>query len=208
DQLKQAQLVSDFGSVSAQTINPTSVSAEVVNRESVLAMALLSGCGLGVLGAFLAEMLASRVHTLAEIRKLVDLPVIGLIPQLPPDPSASRSVALLCHETPRSSLAESYKATRTNLEFLRRGRQKAQVLLVSSPLPGDGKSTTSSNLAITLAHAGRRVLLIDADLRKPSLHDVYKVPRAPGLSEALEDLIPVERLIRPTFINNLDLLTT
>src|SRR5262249_56494008 len=84
DQLKQAQLVSDFGSVSAQTINPTSVSAEVVNRESVLAMALLSGCGLGVLGALLAEMLASRVHTLAEVRNLMDLPLISLNPRVTP----------------------------------------------------------------------------------------------------------------------------
>ena len=75
-------------------------------------------------------------------------------------------------------------------------------------MPGDGKTTTASNLAITLANTGRRVLLIDGDLRKPSLHRMFEVPREGGFSDALLSLESIERLVKPTFVNNLDLLTT
>jgi polysaccharide biosynthesis transport protein len=142
----------------------------------------------------------------AEMRDLLKLPVIGLIPQLSSEQAgATGSVGLLSHQIPRSALAESYKSTRTNLEFLRRNRP-AQILLISSPQPGDGKSTTASNLAITLAHAGRRVLLIDGDLRKPSQHILYDIMPGPGLTDAIEGRGPIERLAQPTFIRNLDLL--
>lgn len=209
DQLKQARLVSDFGSVSAQVIAPTSVGAERPKALPVFLIALLGGCGLGTFAAFVADLLDARVRTLAEIRRLIDLPVIGLIPQLNGElAKSSGAVGLLSHETPRSPLAESYKSTRTNLEFLRRNRPQAQVLLISSPHPGDGKSTTASNLAITLANTGRRVLLIDGDLRKPSLHGIYNLPRDRGFSDALEGAAPVERLTLPTVVSNLDLLTT
>ena len=207
DQLKQAQLGSDFGSVSAQTINPPAVAAERPNPASILALALAGGCGLGTLAAFVANMLDARVHTVAELRGLVDLPVIGLIPQLSSDQIQATGVAgLLSHEKPRSALAESYKSIRTNLESLRRSRQ-AQVLLVSSAHPGDGKSTTASNLAITLAQAGRRVLLVDADLRTPSLHSMYNLPRDRGLTDALERGVTIAELVQPTAVNHLDLLT-
>ena len=75
-------------------------------------------------------------------------------------------------------------------------------------MPGDGKTTTASNLAITLANTGRRVLLIDGDLRKPSLHRMFDVPREGGFADALLSRESIERLVQPTFVNNLDLLTT
>lgn len=207
-QLKQAQLVSDYESVSSQTINPPAVLAERPNLLMVLALAILGGCSLGTGAAFLLDLLDSRVRSLGEIRKLIDLPVIGIIPQLGVEQiESSGSVGLLSHETPRSALAESYKSTRTNLEFLRRSRQ-AQVLLITSPHPGDGKSTTASNLAITLAHAGRKVLLIDADLRKPSLHGVFSLKRDRGLSDLLNGEGPIGLRCQRTFVENLDLMTT
>jgi capsular exopolysaccharide synthesis family protein len=208
DQLKQAQLVSDFGSVTAQTIDPPSVVAERPKTLPVLAIALLAGCGFGVMAAFVADVLDARIRTLSEIRTIINLPVIGLIPQLRNDAAlASNTVGLLSHETPRSGLAESYKTTRTNLEFVRKSKQ-AQVLLISSPHPGDGKSTTASNMAITLANTGRRVLLVDGDLRKPSQHLIYKVNRERGFSTALEENIPIVDLVTPTQVPKLDLLTT
>ena len=83
-----------------------------------------------------------------------------------------------------------------------------QVLLISSPHPGDGKSTTSSNLAITLSHAGRRVVLIDADLRKPSLHSLYGLSNELGLSSVLEGHKRFDSVVHPTFVENLDVLGT
>jgi capsular exopolysaccharide synthesis family protein len=208
DQLKQARLSSDFDSVSTQTIAPVTVAADQTLTIPLLLLAVVVGVGLGSGVAFLADLLEARVRTLAEIRKLVDVPLIGVIPFIRDDQIVSRGTAgLLSHHKPRSALAESYKTTRTNLEFLRRSRQ-AHVLLIASSLPGDGKTTTASNLAITLANAGRRTLLIDGDLRKPSLHRLFDVAVEGGFSDALLSRESIDRLVQPTFVNNLDLLTT
>ncbi len=207
DQLKQARLVSDYGSVSTQTIAPITVAPGRTKTVSFLFLAMILGIGLGSGIAFLADLVEARVRTLAEIRTLVDVPLMGIIPLIRDDQIiAAGAAGLLSHQKPRSALAESYKATRTNLEFLRRSRQ-ARVLLVASGLPGDGKTTTASNLAITLANAGRRVLLIDGDLRKPSLHRLFGVAHEGGLSDALVSRGSVDRLVRPTLVNSLDLLT-
>lgn len=208
DQLKQAQIVSDFGSVSTRTIEATGVTADRPKTALILALAVILGGGLGGLAAFVSDLLDARVRTLSEIRKLLDLPVIGMIPLLSEEKTPGVGLAgLLSHHKPRSALAESYKTTRTNLDFLRRNR-RAQVLLISSAHPGDGKSTTASNLAITLANTGRRVLLIDGDLRKPSLHRFYELAQDPGFSDALKIQGSVAGLIQPTFVPHLDLLTT
>lgn len=207
DQLKQAQLVSDYGSVSAQTIDPTSAHPIRPRMASILILALLAGCGLGGAAAFAADLLDARVRTVVELRSILDLPVLGMIEQLPRDQIAAMGeLGLLSHSTPNSQPAESYKSARTNLESLRRNR-RAQVLLVTSALSGDGKSTTASNLAISLAHTGRRVLLIDADLRKPSQHAIHNLRRDHGLVHLLKGVLPVDRLVQPSPINNLDLLT-
>jgi capsular exopolysaccharide synthesis family protein len=208
DQLKQAHLVSDFDSVSTQTVAPVTVAADQTLAIPLLILATMVGAGLGSGAAFLADLLEARVRTLAEIRKLVDVPLIGVIPFIRDNQIVSEGTAgLLSHQKPRSALAESYKTTRTNLEFLRRSRQ-AHVLLVASSLPGDGKTTTASNLAITLANTGRRTLLIDGDLRKASLHRLFDVSREGGFSDALLGKESIDRLVQPTFVNNLDLLTT
>ncbi len=208
DQLKQAQLVSDFGSVSAQIINPTEVAAERPRFLSVIALALVAGCGLGAVGAYLVDHLDARIRTVAEMRDLLHLPVIGMIPELSSEQIGARGrIGLLSHQLPRSALAESFKSTRTNLEHLRRNR-RAQVLLVGSPQPGDGKSTAASNLAITLSHAGRKVLLIDGDLRKPSQHVLYGIRRGQGLTDAIQTGESIEQLARATFVENLDLLAS
>ena len=208
DQLKKAQLVSDYDTISMQTIAPISVSAHQTESVPLLFLAVIVGIGLGAGIAFLADIAEAKVRTLAEIRDLVNLPLIGVIPFIRDDQlSAAGTAGLLSHQKPRSALAESYKTTRTNLESLRRNR-RAQVLLVTSPLPEDGKTTTASNLAITVASTGRRVLLIDGDLRKPSLHRTFDVACHGGLADALLSRETVDRLVQRTFVNNLDLLTT
>jgi capsular exopolysaccharide synthesis family protein len=208
DQLKQARLVSDYDNVSTQTIAPISVIADQTMAIPLVILSVTVGVGLGAGVAFLADLLEARVRTLAEIRKLVDLPLIGVIPCISDDQViASGTAGLVSYQKPRSALAESYKTTRTNLEFLRRSRQ-ANVLVIASSLPGDGKTTTASNLAITLANTGRRILLVDGDLRKPSLHRIFDVPRLHGFSDALLSRNSVDQFVQQTFVNNLDLLTT
>jgi len=210
DQLKQAHFVSDFSSISSQTIEPANAGKKPVHPRTslILVLALMVGCigGMGIATA--VEWLDQRIRSLDELRKVFGLPVLGKLPQLSETDMASiGEFGRLCQRLPRSSTAEAFRAIRTNLDFLRRHRD-IQVLLVTSPNPGDGKSATASNLAISLAQAGRKVLLIDGDLRKPSQCRIHDVPQEPGFTHVLRGLCPAARVIQKTTIHGLDLITT
>lgn len=207
-QLKQIKLGSDYESVSAQLIAPPIAAPTRPQLVFILALAVFAGCALGGGAAFVADILDPRVRTPGEVRVIFDAPLLAILPQLPPDRLlGADDLTLLCHHAPRSFLAEAFRSARTSLEFLRRNRD-VQILLVSSPSPGDGKTTSVSNLAISLAHAGRRVLLIDGDLRKPSLHAIYNLDHDRGLTRALHGGLPVAEIIQSTAITNLDLITS
>ena len=122
------------------------------------------------------------------------LHVLGQIPQVPTAQDGRLGeFGLIAHAMPRSTWAESYRAVRTNVEFLRRNR-RMQAILIASPHSGDGKSVSASNLAISLAQAGRKVLLIDADLRKPSQHGIHGMDNDRGLSGVLRaEIAPARR---------------
>lgn len=101
-------------------------------------------------------------------------------------------------------MAEAFRRVRNNVDLCRLDLH-ARVILVTSPMPGDGKSVTASNLAISLAQAGWRVLLIDADIRTPSLGRAFGRPHGPGLVHILRDLQPLGRVVQRTAIEKLDL---
>lgn len=210
DQLKQAQFVSDYSSISAQTIEaPNSLRRAVSPRiKTTLALALALGGVLGVLASVAVDRLDQRVRTFAEIRQFFDGPVLAQVPQFPHQQlDGVGCPALVAHALPRSAWTETYRAARANLEFLRRNR-RLQVIMLTSPMSGDGKTTTSSNLAISLAHAGRKVLLIDADLRRPSLDKIHDVRRETGLVHLLRDLMPIPRVIQKTAVENLHVIAS
>jgi capsular exopolysaccharide synthesis family protein len=205
DQLKQAQLVSDYGSVTAQVINPPIATEKRASMATALSAAVVLGFGLGGAIAFIADLLDARVRSVSEIRRVLDLRLLGVIPELGRQQLENDVMpGLISHTTPRSLLAESCKAIRTTLDLVRR-HHDARVLLITSGQSGEGKSTAASNLAISLAHAGRRVLLIDADLRRPTQHLIHGLPRSPGLVHVLKGMHPCHRVVRQTPIDNLDL---
>jgi polysaccharide biosynthesis transport protein len=209
DQLKQAQFVGDFNSIIAQSIEPANALSEPVwpRTSPVIGLALLTGLMLGAGLAFLADRLDQSIRSPEEIRRVLDLTVLGQIP-LVHDKKAieSANFGLICHTKPRSPWAEAYRALRSNLEFLRRKR-RVQLVLVTSPHSGDGKSTSASNLAISLAQAGRRVLLIDGDLRKPTQHVIHSLSQERGFSDLLKDTMPIGQVVQPTTVDNLDMIT-
>ena len=88
---------------------------------------------------------------------------------------------LIAHEDPKSHVSELFRTLRTNVQFMN-SNKKLRTLLVTSTLPGEGKTWISSNLAIAFAQADKRVILIDADMRKCCLHNIFKVSPCPGLS--------------------------
>jgi len=210
DQLKQAQFVSDYSSITAHVIEPAQTPLRPVwPRVSLtLALALVVGCAVGMGVVVVSDRLDQRVRSLDELRQLTDLVVLGQVALLPEDQSAAMGpVGLISYAKPRSYWAEAYRAIRTNIDFLRRN-QRLQVLQVTSFHAGDGKTTSASNLAISFALAGRRVLMIDTDLRRPSLHKVHGLPCERGLSQLLKDLLPLHQGVQRSKIENLEVITT
>jgi len=210
EQFKRATLVGDFSGIRSQVIEPPNALSRPVRPlvTMVLGMALAAGCVLGLGAALGAELVDPKVRSEAEVRRLWRLPVLGRLPyvaaaQAPPH----APVSLICQTMPRSPSAESYRVVRANLDLSRRNRE-ARVVMVTGPHGGEGKSTVSVNLAVSLAQAGRRVLLIDADLRTPSLHKTFGLARGRGLVHLLRGLLPPDRVVQATSVKNLDLVAS
>lgn len=107
---------------------------------------------------------------------------------------------------PKSPVAEQYRTIRTNIEFMAVD-QEIQAILVTSATQGEGKSTTSSNLAVAYAQQGKKVLIIDTDMRRPTVHYTFKVANGLGLSSLLTRQAEKEKAILPTKVDNLSILT-
>lgn len=118
---------------------------------------------------------------------------------------ANEPMDLITLTDPRSPVSEAYRTLRTNLSFYSLDTP-LRSLVVTSPAAGEGKSTTVANLAVTMAQSGRRTLLVDCDLRRPSLHELLDKPAEPGLTNVL--LGETEEIpIQPTAVDNLYLLS-
>jgi capsular exopolysaccharide synthesis family protein len=212
DQLKQAELVGDFAGTRAHVIERPNADAYPVRplRSITLALAVATGLFVGVASALASELVAPRVRSAAETGRALSLPVLGQVPfvpesQAPREPGGS--VGLICQAMSRSPSAEAYRVIRANLDLARRGRD-VRVVLVTGPRAGDGCSAVASNLAVSLAQAGRRVALVDADLRDPTLHRTFGLPRDRGLVHLLRDLLPPSRVAQPTRVTYLDLIAS
>lgn len=114
--------------------------------------------------------------------------------------------SLIVHTNPKSPTAESYRVLRTNIQFASVDKP-VKVIAVTSSSPGEGKTTTISNLAITFAQSGSKVLLIDADLRKPRAHKVFYLPNMMGMTSVLAQRIDYKTCLAQTTIENLYVMT-
>jgi capsular exopolysaccharide synthesis family protein len=174
-----------------------------------LSTQVLIGIGVGVLVAIglllLLDRLDDRITTFGELRQVFDEEVLGQVPrERPMGPRGG--VALLQPGDERHSFVEAYRNLRSSLFFLSSETERPKSILLTSSVPNEGKSLTSANLAITLANAGMKVLLVDADLRKGAQHSRFAVPSEPGLAEALTQNLRWEEVVHPTKIQGLSLL--
>lgn len=160
---------------------------------------LLAGLGLVALRA----VLDTRIRGEADLRRLTDAPVLGGISF---DSDATKK-PLLTQTAPQSPRAESFRQLRTNLQFAHVSHESKTVLMTSS-LPGEGKSTTATNLAIALAQAGQTVALVDADLRRPMIAEYLGLERGAGLTTALIGKAELNDLLQPWGSDNLYVLTS
>lgn len=168
-------------------------------------LAAIVGAMLAVGVAFLIEYLDDTVKTPDDVRAVSNLPTLATVVRLDAETPQQRLVALTA---PRSPEAEAYRVLRTNLRFSSLDKPLG-TLVVTSAGPGEGKSTTAANLAIVFAQAGSRVLLVDADLRRPSIHKLLQVPNNIGLTTALVQLgNRPEEFVQATALQNLSVLTS
>lgn len=117
------------------------------------------------------------------------------------------SYELLSHEQPKSPIAEAYRILRTNLGFTGMDNPCRSIML-SSPNPQDGKSTVTANLAVVMAQAGNKVIVVDCDLRKPAQHNIFKVDNSRGYTNCLAQKMEADKLVHHNLIENLSLLTS
>lgn len=168
-------------------------------RKALLVYGLVLSLILGVATAVWLDSIDNRMRNASDVEKLLELPVIGLTPKL-----TGRDGVLpkLTHVYPLSAMAESYRILRTNLLFALRD-SPFKTMMVATGRPGQGATTTICNLAIALAQIGKRVILIDADMRRPSLHKFFGVPNEAGLSTLLQGQGALTDAFQKTDIENL-----
>ncbi|OYD13703.1 hypothetical protein CH333_10275 [candidate division WOR-3 bacterium JGI_Cruoil_03_44_89] len=166
-------------------------------RRNIL-FALVFGIGLGVAGAVFAEYIDTSIKESSDIERWFSIPVIGVVP--------TYTGGLIYDEVKEQSILEVYKRIRTNLKFVRSGDKTPRTVMVTSATQEEGKTTISANLATVLAGGGSEVLLVESDLRRPSLSKLFGVNRKPGLSDYLIDEAQLEDVLRCTDVKGLHLL--
>ena len=149
-------------------------------RYGILGLAI--GIMLGVGFAFIRDALDTRVRSAEEIAQRLGIPLLGRLPE--PSRQLQRSNGLVMLENPTSVEAEAFRVLRTNLDFANVERQ-ARSIMVTSALEEEGKSTTVANLAVALARSGRRIVLVDLDLRRPFVERFFKLEGRPGLTNVV-----------------------
>jgi capsular exopolysaccharide synthesis family protein len=166
------------------------------NKILNIALGVIVGLAMGVGLAFFIEYLDTSVKTIDDVERALQAPVLGVIPQ---------NVGYLIAEGPDSPHAEAYRVLRTNILFSLKD-PKLNTITVVSGGAGEGKSTTIFNLATVFAQNGSRVLVVDSDLRRPSLHKILKVSNAIGLTNYLLKQSTLEEVIQTTSLATLDFL--
>lgn len=173
-------------------------------KHRALAIAAVLGALLGCGLALLRDKLDGRMKSVEDIQASIGLPILGVVPAMTGRRTAVAR-AMTVHLDPRSVVAEAYRTIRTAVYFST-ANARCKTLLLTSPEPGDGKTTSASNLAIAIAQTGRSVLLLDADFRKPSQHKNLDIKDAIGLSSVLAGRETLENAIQKTGVEGLDIL--
>lgn len=196
--LKEAELAASTSLPNIQVVDratpPTSPTSNGGPR--IFLMASLAGLGLGIGGVLLHDRLDERVQTPGQVKSGLGLPVLGMVPQIKNGKRGSKTETL--------EVLESFRAIRG--QIVRKGAGAHQVVLVTSPAPREGKSLVAANLAISFASAGVRTLLVDVDTRRGNVEKLFGLQAKPGLTDRLHGTSSLPETIRPTDVENLDLL--
>lgn len=157
---------------------------------------LFSGLLLGLGLAFLRDALDHTIKSPEELERFSGLPVLGMIPRVA-KASLKKNLGMVTIKSPQSFISEAYRVTSTNIRFMVNSAQSKPVLLITSAQANQGKSTTATNIAISYAQMGLKVLLVDADIRSSSLHQNLKISNKFGLTHYLKGEIDLVGITQP-----------
>jgi len=214
-QLAELQDVAETEDV--DILDPALVPDYPVNRDKKkkAAMGILFSIVLGLGVALGIDFLDKTIKTIDDVKKFLKLEVIGAIPNIDfkdiHDYQDSEKIKhidqqLVTYDSSPTPIGEAYRSLRTNLVFSK-ATGRVQSFVITSTAPGDGKSFTAANVAISMAQHKSNTLLIDADLRRGVLHNTYGVPKEPGLTNYLTGMVSLQHIINDTLTPNLSLIS-
>lgn len=227
EELQKARMAEavEAGQVEIVNLAPLPTGPVDSGRGWKIGLGLVLGLMLGVGGAFAREAANTSIRRRGEIRKVLHLPDLATIPQVGGHSRLGGRIRLPQRKRPAARLlpggddlplvtaaevassgAEAYRTLRTNLLFSRVG-ERFRSVVVTSAGAGEGKSTIAANLAVAFAKQGKRVLLVDCDLRRPRLHEFFQMDREPGLTHLLSGTEPVAEVVRRTPVEGLFVVT-
>jgi len=207
-QIRDIKLQSEGQDVRAHVVDEPKVDLDPVSPKLVqtILIALVSGLGLGLGMVYVLDILDDRFRSLEEMQALLGVPVLAMVRELEMG-DADGIGALQTYVAPNATESEAFRTLRTALSL---ADHDTHQIVISSPEPGDGKTTVLSNLAVAVAQSGKKTLLIDADLRRPGLTAVLGMRGVDGLSSVIrgeDDLVRMSAAhIRPSGLEGLDVL--
>ena len=165
-------------------------------------IASMLGFGLPFLYVLVKEALNNKILSVEEIERIYDVPVLGVISR------DNLSSYLVVFDKPKSQIAESFRALRSNIQFLFKTGGKSKTIVVTSSVSGEGKTLTSINMALVFAMSDKKTILLGLDLRKPKLHEDFNITNEVGAVNFLVGQKDIESIIQTTKIPNLDIITS
>ncbi|MEI8197167.1 MAG: Wzz/FepE/Etk N-terminal domain-containing protein, partial [Phycisphaerae bacterium] len=174
------------------------------NKTKLLGIGLAVGLFLGISCAFMLDWLDHRIRSPEDVRSMVQVPILGIVPHVSRK-ATLQQLGQAVHLQPRSSVAEAYRTVRMAVHFSGI-EHPCQKILVTSAVSGDGKTVTVANLALAIAQAGQRVVIVDADFHRPKLHTIFGTPNESGFSNVLQGQVPLEDVVLTTPVPRVDIL--
>jgi capsular exopolysaccharide synthesis family protein len=205
----------DMGGFEAKVIAKPGRGYQVEPKPApIFTTALLLGLAAGLALAWVAEATDKSFRTPDEVRRRLRLPVVGHVPRITPKADAVREhdagalpldPSICAYYQSKSIEAEAFRGIRTTLYFSTQN-QNCTIIQVTSPNMGDGKTTLATNLAVSIAQSGKKILLIDADFRRPRLHRMFGLAAKVGLASVIQDEAELLDAVQPTAVPNLSVL--
>jgi len=209
DRMKELNVTEDVGALNINILEVArpATTPSKPQKARILGMALVLGLMLGGGLSIISSWMDQQFRSVEEISAIIGVPILGVVPSMSRRLNHSLRGQRIRLE-PTSPEAEAFRTVRTAL-FFGASKDEAKTVLVTSPAPGDGKSTLVSNLGIAMAQAGQKTLIIDADFRKPMQHNIFEVNHHDrGLSSVLAGKTKLLEAIQPTGVKGLELLTS